>query len=264
MSGTGADAGTGGTSGHGGSSAGGSGGTAGTGGDAGPGVCETGQACSAPGSTCTLPEECCPCVLTCTDGIWGNAFCPPCALECPAQRPEDGDVCFPCEVPSECEWDLRPVDGPIYVGTCVDQHWLVQPKGSMPVCCTKDAECAPNLCVNGVCRQRIDGHCWNDEQCEKGELCSGGSVCGCDVVCGGPDRVGVCVPDGMECCRDDSGCGLGEECVAGVCKERLAGSGCWRDQDCTMLGAACGGPSVCPCGTNCSGGDQPGTCVIPL
>jgi hypothetical protein len=268
MSGTGADGGTGGTAGHGGTAAGGGGragrgGTGGTGGDAGGGVCETGQACSVQGATCTLPEQCCPCVLTCLGEIWGPAFCPPCALECPATLPQTGDPCSICDVPSGCEWDLRTVDGPIYVGICRDDQWVVQPKGSMPMCCTDAAQCAPNLCVNGTCLPRIEEHCWSDDQCEKGELCSGGSVCGCGVVCGGPDRLGVCVPDGLDCCRDDSSCDVGEECVAGVCKERTPG-GCWRDQDCTTPGAACTAPTVCPCGTSCPVGDEPGRCVIPL
>jgi len=266
MSGTGADGGTGGTSGHGGSSAGGSGGKAGTGGDAGSagaGRCETGQACSVPGDTCTLPEQCCPCMLTCTGGIWGEVFCPPCPLECPTPRPETGDPCSICEVPSECEWDTRPVDGPLYVGICLDEHWIVQPQGSMPTCCTADAECAPNLCLNGRCLPRIDERCWNDDQCEKGELCSGASVCGCGLNCGGADRVGTCVPGDLDCCLSDEACDATEACVAGVCKERTP-NGCWRDQDCTMPGAACNGPTVCPCGTSCLVGDQPGQCVIPL
>ncbi len=261
-SGSGATAGVGGASGASGTS--GSAGTWGEAGAAGSGgsECQTGQGCPVEGATCSL-GGCCACMHTCTSGAWGQPLCPPCAAPtCPDVVPTNGDECFECDIPSEgCQWDERPVDGPLYIGKCVMNHWEVTVGGQMPGCCMADSECAPQICVNTICEVVQPGSCWRDDECGSDQICAGAFVCPCTADCASRDYSGKCVPAGLDCCRTDADC-AGAHCIAGVCKESTL-PGCWDQRDCT-LPAACAGATVCPCGTNCLVADSPGTCVIPL
>jgi hypothetical protein len=278
MSGSGASGGSGGTTG--GTAGGGMGGTSGKGGNAGTGgvsgaagsagtagggECVTGGACADEGTSCSL-GGCCACSLRCTDGTWGQALCPPCAAAvCPLSVPEEGSACDECTTLSPCEWDQRPMDGSLYVGTCENGQWHVQVKGEMPVCCTSDEQCAPLICVNTRCAWTSPDSCWRDDECEGGQICSGASICPCDADCKGVVSVtGKCVPADQGCCATDQDCDEEATCVAGVCKSN-PGDLCWNDRDCnTSVAEVCAGASVCPCGTSCLLEDAPGECVIPL
>jgi len=50
----------------------------------------------------------------------------------------------------------------------------------------------------------------------------------------------------------------GYECVAGMCKLKLAAGLCWSNRDC--LGKTCRNAQVCPCGTACLMPDTMGQC----
>src|SRR6185295_8183912 len=105
----------------------------------------------------------CPhCTLTCTLGGWDFPDCEG-ALECPSgPAPANGDPCCR-EVLGSCEWEPG-ADGQVMVGRCIEGKWLIEPKGEMPMCCSSDAECAPNVCANGNCLYRLEGtvQCWRD------------------------------------------------------------------------------------------------------
>jgi hypothetical protein len=222
------------------------------------------EPCSLEGEVCTLPEECPACTLTCISGQWDAINCTE-PFECGGSRPvpATGDPCCR-DVQGTCEWDPG-VDGAVMVGRCIEGKWLIEPKGEMPTCCTSDAQCAPNVCANGSCLYRLEGIglCWRDADCDNGEICSAAAVCDCDVVCGGPNRPGTCVPDDMGCCRDDADCDAEQLCASGVCRDRSP-EGCWRNDECPMLGQVCWTVNACPCGMTCETPDAPGECVTPL
>jgi hypothetical protein len=247
--------------GHGGTAgASGSGGAAGNAGSGGTTACVTGGLCSTDGAQCS-ESSCCSCQHTCKGGVWGNPICPPCAAPlCPQNLPVNGDACSPCSIPDAgCTWDQRSIDGPVSVGQCVDDHWIVTQSGSG--CCTTDMDCGKAVCVVGRCQNSPPGVCWTNAQCGADEVCSGAFACGCGVDCFTADEPGTCVPANAECCVSDSDCGPYEYCFAGVCKTKPS-AGCWTHRDCEN-GALCFSANVCPCGSSCLVADAPGTCGIP-
>ena len=253
------------------SGSGGLGGAAGTAGQAGSGAkggnggaggaaeCVLGGEC-AEGSSCTQ-MGCCPCALTCTNGVWGQPECAMCGqVGCPDTPPNDGDACSLCAVPPSCTWDQRPVDGPLYSATCVDDRWQVEMKWGD--CCKTDNDCGTGICVNGSCKETSSSQCWNDDQCSAGYVCSAAVACECGQLCGAPDQAGVCVPEDRNCCISDADCGDSGECVQGVCKPRPTDfAQCWTTRDC--VGGICVAPNVCPCGSDCLVADAPGNCAFP-
>ena len=63
------------------------------------------------------------------------------------------------------------------------------------------------------------------------------------------------------CCNQDMDCGdvVYVPCVEHVCKQTVPGA-CWVDAECPP-GQQCIGASVCPCGYDCDGFDEPGQCM---
>ncbi len=223
--------------------------------------CVTGEPCANEGDTCS-EGGCCPCQLTCEGGEWSFGLCPACAAPiCPDSPPTDGDPCSPCSVPSgTCLIDRCQEENKKYEAECVDEVWQVEVHGcGMPACCDGDEECASNICVNTICKTEAAGGCWRDADCTDSDICSGVSVCACNEICSSRDYPGTCVPNDQGCCRDDSDCDMGEQCLAGMCKEP-AMTGCWSDRDCGE--GTCEGESICACGMACALPDTPGICAI--
>jgi hypothetical protein len=230
----------------------------GSGGTGGTTECVLGGMCTE-GSSCT-ESGCCPCTLKCSNGVWAQAECSTCGqVGCPDTPPNDGDPCSLCAVPPSCSWDERPVDGPLYTATCVEDRWQVDMQWAY--CCKTDVDCGAGVCVKSACKQASSDRCWTDAQCSAGYVCSGAVVCGCGQLCGAPDQAGTCVPKDRNCCGSDTDCADGGECVQGVCKERPTGFACWSTRDC--VGGICVAPNVCPCGSDCLVADAPGNCAFP-
>ena len=209
-----------------------------------------------------MEPGCCPCTLKCSNGVWGSPECVTCGeVGCPTAPPANGDPCSPCAVPPSCSWDERPVDGPLYTATCVNDVWQVDLQWAF--CCTTDADCGSGVCVNSACKQAADNVCWSDSQCSSGEVCSGAIVCKCGALCGAPDQAGTCVPKDQGCCLSDTDCADNKECVRGVCEQRSSTGGCWTDRDCSTI-EICLGVNVCPCGADCFAADMPGGCAALL
>ena len=178
---------------------------------------------------------------------------------CPDTPPNNGDACSLCAVPPSCSWDERPVDGPLYTATCMNDRWQVDMQWAY--CCKTNADCGTGVCVKSACKQAASDHCWTDAQCSAGYVCSGAAVCECGQLCGAPDQAGTCVPKDRNCCVADTDCADGSECVQGVCKEWLTGFACWATRDC--VGGICVAPNVCPCGSDCLVADSAGNCAFP-
>lgn len=154
--------------------------------------------------------------------------------------------------------------------------------------CTVDANCASEVCSDGVCCNVLcagvceacdlvgsEGTCTNipagqdpDNECPGAAACDGNGACGCassgdcasgEICCGG-----VCV-DGQSDSSNCGACGVlcasGESCCNGICTNLATDTG--NCGGCGLVcpsGAVCsGGACVCPGGTiNCGG-----ACVDP-
>jgi hypothetical protein len=111
------------------------------------------------------------------------------------------------EVVDECEVDpflcVTACNGGDFVASVCDKGFgWVCPEGSFDPedcptseCCTDDIQCgdvAYSPCVNGVCKEHVDGQCWKDEECPSGTSCIDVSVCPCGESCDTEDVPGFC------------------------------------------------------------------------
>src|SRR5262245_47063953 len=107
----------------------GSGGNAGASSSAGGAGCPAqpppeGTPCSAPGTTCSYSDACCPNQWHCdASGVWKILAVPcPAPGPCPDTPPDDGSACEPCSLPDSCTFACLGTTAAI-VGACVSGAW---------------------------------------------------------------------------------------------------------------------------------------------
>lgn len=167
-----------------------------------------------------------------------------------------------CETPTNCQSDADCGEG-----------WV----------CAKDPECLSSPCttistcqVGGQCQVKVEGGCWNHDECGSGRYCEGLKICPSDTSCAIPDQPGICADRaGLgECCTSFRGCEPGLRCVSvgqrsgcktdftSVCVPAVTpGTSCFADDDCDLT-QRCEGASICPCGLDdCEGPPRAGACV---
>lgn len=187
------------------------------------------EICVGEGGPCETTADCDP-GYTCDNGtcIENGGYCDA-LTPCPSgQICEDG----------ECKID----DG----GACVDdddckdtsecENGICQPED---LACTSDADCAPDICVDGVCQPTS---CTTNEDCNGDYLCVGGECTSpsCTSISDCPSGYacvdGNCiVPDDAEPCSTNEDCTEpGETCINGLCIEEPGEGGyCDDEEDCT-------------------------------
>lgn len=162
----------------------------------------------------------------------------------------------------DCGSDYFPAEA-----ECVGGAWVCPPGTVNP------ADCPPGTCWGPplACEVCTDAGwaCQLEESCVAG---CGGLVCAgcpagpapavigaCACACDAAGQVSCALAPG--CCEEDLQCGdaVWVPCVSHVCKDPVAGK-CWVDGECAP-GEVCVGASVCPCGFDCDGPDQPGDCL---
>jgi len=167
-----------------------------------------------------------------------------------------------CETPTNCQTDQDCGEG-----------WV----------CAKDPECLTSPCttiatcqVGGQCQVKVEGGCWNHDECGAGKYCEGLKICPSDTTCSVPDQPGICADRaGLgECCTSFRGCEPGLRCVSvgqrtgcktdftSVCVPAVTpGTSCFADDDCDPA-QRCEGARICPCGVEtCDGPPAAGNCV---
>lgn len=230
----------------------------------GEGTCGTPTGTGQTGDACTTGADC-------QSGLCINGMCAdPCSSEsdCPAgytcqptQVPLTGggtatiDVCVPevtvcasdndCTDPELCVVDRSGADVTLECGPAVGP-------GALGDACANDAECASNLCIDGLC----------SAPCEVANDCAtdGSFVCEIESLTtgGGNADLTVCKPRPADQCLSDADCAGGERCVASktatdvefTCGTPNAGGGevgatCATDADCAQnlcIGGTCSGP----------------------
>jgi len=265
-------------------------------------VCIDGEGCRAKNLPGMCREkvkirDCCSSHLDCEDDL--ECRNNDASLTCPVTQ---GAVCLPKPVYGESCWNLydcpegKTCQRTMVCGCNGKCRWNNMGQCETPLHCTADIQCgsdsvcahdtecivspctvATNCPIGGTCQLKIEGACWNHEECGAGEYCAGLRVCPADQVCVAPDQPGVCAPRGAigECCTSLRGCKSGLRCLsptqrsgcsadfASVCVPAVTiGNECFGDDDCDN-GQRCEGALVCPCGVEtCAGEPQAGHCVV--
>jgi hypothetical protein len=150
---------------------------------------------------------------------------------------------------------------------CVAGSWQCPPGTVHP------NDCPSGTCWGGPLSCEVCGP--NGWVCEPTETCAGscgGMVCAVCPEDPGTAMVGACLCActaggnyscdlAPSCCNSDTDCGDESyvPCVNNVCKTPVLDA-CWTDAECAP-GQICQGASVCPCGYDCDGVDEPGTCI---
>ena len=207
------------------------------------GVCTNTAASGTPcddGDPCTIGDTC----LAGSCMGQGNEGCCQSNAECDDGNPCTLDI---CEGNGLCSHAVEPLNG---VACNADFSGCtagdICTDGSCVAGAQVDCSASADACNNAVCTS-TGIHSYLCEKtpkgpglpCDDGQFCTINDVCGADGVCAGPDLLdcsefsggcvaGTCnealdqcdgdpVPDGTSCNADDSGCTVGDSCLAGTC-----------------------------------------------
>lgn len=87
--------------------------------------------------------------------------------------------------------------------------------------CTTNANCgAGQNCASGVCKEKVPGRCWDDDDCGAGATCQGASICPCNNACAGEDTPGSCkgtMTTDWSSCAKSGECLLAANTCCGTC-----------------------------------------------
>ncbi len=132
--------------------------------------------------------------------------------------------------------------------------------GSPSCACASDAACGPGKnCAQGVCKEKVSGRCWDDDDCGAGGTCKGANICPCNAACNVEDSPGSCkgtATGEWSLCAKPGECLLAASTCCGVCSTPTA-----ADLDAVNYKKVqahfedvCPSPQPCP---DCAGSSNP-------